>query len=153
MPAKRRVTFQAPPALAGRSCWWFCWRYPRVAMPDAPNALNTLKEVKDAAKVAWAESKHLFVVFGAPWCPNCTPFKQELASTIGSEFEIECVEVDLGDEAAEELAKQHEIQRLPTLVIFNAEGAVCKLVAPPMAEVRMAARSLCKPKLSLDADF
>lgn len=118
-----------------------------------PGALTSVKEVQDATKMAWAEEKHLLLVFGAPWCPNCAPFKRELAETIGREFQVVCTEVDLEDSATEALVKEHAVTRLPTLVIFNGEEALCKLVAPPMAEVRTAARAICKPKLALDEDF
>ena len=118
-----------------------------------PGAFTSAKEVQDAAKVAWAEGNHLILVFGASWCPNCAPFKQELADTIGREFWVVCAEVDLEDDATEELVKEHAVTRLPTLVILNGKEALCKLVAPPMAEVRTAARAICKPKLALDEDF
>ncbi len=41
-----------------------------------PGALTSAKEVQDATEMAWAEGKHLLLVFGAPWCPNCAPFKR-----------------------------------------------------------------------------
>lgn len=118
-----------------------------------PGALISVQEVQEATKMAWAEGKHLLLVFGAPWCPNCAPFKQELADTIGREFQVVCAEVDLEDGATEKLVKEHAVTRLPTLVILNGEEALCKLVAPPLAEVRTAARAICKPKLALNEDF
>ena len=116
-------------------------------------ALTTVEEVKDAAKIADDMGRKLLLVFSAPRCERCGPFKEELHATILDEFELTCAEVDVDDEDALELAEAHAVTKLPTVVIFSADEALCRLVAPPISEVRTAARAVCEPKLTLTADF
>ena len=116
-------------------------------------ALTTVEEVKDAAKIADGMGRKLLLVFGAPRCERCGPFKEELHKTILDEFELTCAEVDVDDEDAFELTEAHAVTKLPTVVIFSAEAELCRLVVPPISEVRTAARAVCEPKLTLTADF
>lgn len=57
------------------------------------------------------------MVFGADWCPNCAPFKEQLES-LNIEFEY----FDVDEESAKELAQRNGIARIPTALVKSPEG-------------------------------
>ena len=81
-------------------------------------------------------------------------FKLDLQTHIADNYEVACAEVDVGNEAVEQLKEEHLITKLPTLLVVDGDGKpVARLVQPHISEVRMVAKSMFKPKAVTDGDF
>ena len=110
--------------------------------------------VQAAAKMAASEGQWLIVVFSADWCPACPGFKRDLQQHIVANYDVACVNVDVGDEATEELKEEHGVTKLPTVLVVDGEGkVVARMVQPKIVDVRTAALAMFKPKVVTDGDF
>ena len=118
------------------------------------DAVVSAQDVQAAAKMAERKGQWLLAVFSAGWCALCPGFKDDLREHIAANYEVACVEVDVGNEETEELKEAHGVTKLPTLLVLDGEGkAVARMVQPKIADVRTAALAMFKPKAVTDGDF
>lgn len=69
-------------------------------------------------KVISSKDKTLIIDFWAPWCGPCkalTPVLEELSSEMSDSVEVYKVNVDDNTE----LAQEHGVQSIPTLLVFK----------------------------------
>ncbi|MDA8774721.1 thioredoxin [Opitutales bacterium] len=69
-------------------------------------------------KVTSSKDKTLIIDFWAPWCGPCkalTPVLEELSSEMSDSVEVYKVNVDDNTE----LAQEHGVQSIPTLLVFK----------------------------------
>lgn len=110
--------------------------------------------ILNAAEGASRRGEWLLVVFTADWCQECPKFKGELHEHVLDAYRVQLVTVDCGDEHTEDLKTEHEVAKLPTMLVVGGDGSViARLVAPPVGEVRKVAQRLFKPRLCLTAEF
>ena len=75
------------------------------------------------------ESKPVLVEFWAPWCVYCrriTPALEKISQQYAGKLTVATVNID--DEEA--LARQEQIEVIPTLVIYENGEALGSIVAP-----------------------
>lgn len=106
------------------------------------------ENIEGAAKDASRRGEWLLAVFSADWCERCPEFKRELQEHVLNAYHVSLVTVDCNDERTQDLKTEHDIAKLPTMLVVGGDGRViARLVAPPVGEVRKVAQRLFKPRL------
>lgn len=88
---------------------------------SAPDGWQT--DLTSAKALAKKDDKPMLVVFSASWCPPCQALKKKVYPQASVKKALEAwVPVYVDADANEDLAKKHNIEGLPTLLILDASG-------------------------------
>lgn len=103
------------------------------------NFINS--NLEQAKQRASAEGKMVFVDFYAKWCTPCkwmdqTTFKDKNVVNVLNENFIS-VKMNIDDAEGFEMKNKYEVQYLPTILIFNSNGAVIERIEETMTSANL----------------
>lgn len=88
-----------------------------------------IKEFSSVNLDAELQNGAVVLDFWAPWCTNCrmmTPFVEKMATELDGQVNV----IKVNSDENMDLAKQYDVQTLPTLICFKGGAETKRLVGP-----------------------
>lgn len=107
-----------------------------IAPAFAEEGLRWESDLPTAQRLARETNRLVLIHFGGPWCPPCQMLEQKVFSQpgFGRELTADYVAVKVDPNASEqnhEIAKQYQVERVPTDVITTPSGQLIYRIASP----------------------